>query len=208
MVAGLSSHLRSSLTTTRLRGLRVSIAAAAVVLASMIMLAPAASAHGAGCAYANTPIAGATHGQMQGAVICLINEQRAARGLPGLRGNPRLNRSAQGWTNDMVEHRAFTHGSDFASRISAVGFDWSNVGENIATGFETPSAVVAGWMASTGHCQNILSPVYREVGIGVSAHSIAGYSNVVGTWTQDFGLLMGQSPASSNWGPAEGCPYR
>jgi len=32
--------------------------------------------------------------------------------------------------------------TDFASRISAVGSDWSNVGENIATGYTSPATVV------------------------------------------------------------------
>jgi hypothetical protein len=62
-------------------------------------------------------------------------------------------------------------------------------------------------MASTGHCQNILSPTFREVGTGLSDRSIAGASSQGGTWTQDFGLLMDQHPASGDWRPAEGCPY-
>jgi hypothetical protein len=49
--------------------------------------------------------------------------------------------------------------------------------------------------------------MYRYVGTGVSDSSISGYSTLAGTWTQDFGLLMGQHAASGNWGPAEGCPY-
>jgi uncharacterized protein YkwD len=143
---------------------------------------------------------------MRSAVLCLVNRERTSRHLPRLAGNGRLNRSAQGWTNEMISHRDFTHGADFASRISAVGFDWSNVGENIAAGFHTPASVVRAWMQSTGHCQNILSPVYRMVGTGVSGGAPDG--NDTGTWTQDFGLWMGQHPASGNYGPAEGCPYR
>jgi uncharacterized protein YkwD len=159
------------------------------------------------CAATRTPIARASRAALQRAVVCLVNKERHRHGLPGLRENARLNRSAQGWTNVMVTHRDFSHGADFAARISAVGFDWSNVGENIATGYKTPAAVVKAWMASKGHCQNILNPMYREVGTGVADRSIAGYSSLSGTWTQDFGLLMGQHAASGNWGPAEGCPY-
>jgi uncharacterized protein YkwD len=176
-------------------------------LAASMSVASVAAAHGRGCAAAHTTIAHASRGRLQRAVVCLINQQRRSRGLPGLRESPRLNRSAQGWTNVMVTHRDFSHGADFAARISAVGFDWSNVGENIATGYATPTAVVKAWMASTGHCQNILNPVYRYVGTGVSDNSISGYSTLAGTWTQDFGLLMGQHAASGKWGPAEGCPY-
>jgi uncharacterized protein YkwD len=179
-----------------------------VALVASMSYAGVAAARGGGCAGARTSIAHASRTDLQRAVVCLINEQRNRRGLPGLRENQRLNRSAQGWTNVMVTHRFFGHGADFAARISAVGFHWSTAGENIATGYETPAAVVRAWMASTGHCQNILNPVYRYVGTGVSDNAIAGYSTQAGTWTQDFGLLMGQHPASGNRGPAEGCPYQ
>jgi uncharacterized protein YkwD len=178
----------------------------AMLVASMSFVSVAA-AKAQGCAAAHTTIAHASRAQLQRAVVCLVNQQRHSRGLPGLRENSRLNRSAQGWTNVMVTHRDFSHGADFAARISAVGFDWSNVGENIATGYAAPVTVVQAWMASKGHCQNILNPMYRYVGTGVSNKSISGYSTLAGTWTQDFGLLMGQHGASGNWGPAEGCPY-
>jgi uncharacterized protein YkwD len=178
----------------------------ALLIASMSFVSVAA-AKARGCAAAHTTIRHASRADLQRAVVCLVNQQRRSRGLPGLRESARLNRSAQGWTNVMVTHRDFSHGADFAARISAVGFDWSNVGENIATGYSRPVTVVKAWMASKGHCQNILNPQYRYVGTGVSDNSISGYSTLAGTWTQDFGLLMGQHAASGNWGPAEGCPY-
>jgi uncharacterized protein YkwD len=178
----------------------------AMLVASMSFVSMA-SAHGRGCASAHTTIAHASRAQLQRAVVCLVNQERHSRGLPGLRENPRLNRSAQGWTNVMVTHRDFSHGADFAARISRVGFDWSNAGENIATGYATPATVVKAWMASKGHCQNILNPIYREVGTGVANGMISGYSTLAGTWTQDFALLMGQHAPSGNWAPAEGCPY-
>ena len=179
-----------------------------VTLVASISFGSVAAASAHGCAAAHTTIAHASRAELQRAVVCIINHERHHRGLPGLRESSRLNRSAQGWTNVMVTHRDFSHGANFASRISAVGFDWSNVGENIATGYTTPAAVVRAWMASKGHCQNILNPQYRDVGTGVSDNSIAGHSTLAGTWTQDFGLLMGQHAPSGHWAPAEGCPYR
>jgi uncharacterized protein YkwD len=181
------------------------VAVAAVVIASMSFVSVAA-ARARRCAKANAPIAGASRAALQRAVVCLINQQRRSRELPGLRENALLNRSAQGWTNTMVASRDFSHGADFAGRISAVGFRWSDAGENIATGFRTPAAVVRGWMASRPHCQNILNPTYRYVGTGVSRRAITA-SGSGGTWTQDFGLVQGQPAASGNWAPADGCPY-
>jgi uncharacterized protein YkwD len=170
-----------------------------------IALTSAAAAQARGCAYAHSSIHAASQSRLRRAVVCLVNQERARRHLPGLVDNGRLDRSAQGWTDDMVTHRDFTHGADFASRISAVGFHWSSVAENIAAGYQTPASVVRAWMHSTGHCQNILSPVYRMVGTGVSTGAPSVRDS--GTWTQDFGLWMGEHAASANYGPAEGCPY-
>lgn len=161
-----------------------------------------------GCAHAHTRIGRVSRTGARRAVVCLLNRERRAHGLPTLRVSVRLNRSAQGWTNVMVRHRMFSHGADFAARISAVGFDWSRAGENIAAGYVTPASVVRAWMASTGHCQNILDPAFREVGTGVARRSALRRPSGGATWTQDFGLLMNQRPASGNWAPAAGCPYR
>lgn len=144
---------------------------------------------------------------MRSAVVCLIDRQRAAHRLPALHASALLDRSAQGWTNEMVSSGDFTHGSDFAARISAVGFDWSSAGENIASGFPTPRSVVRAWMGSTDHCRNILSPQYRDIGTGVSRHAVRGAATGPATWTQDFALPMGQRAPSGNWGPADRCPY-
>ncbi len=143
---------------------------------------------------------------MRAAVLCLINGERSSRRLPGLHESARLDRSAQGWTSVMGRGHSFTHGADFASRISAVGFRWSTAGENIAAGFPTPAAVVRAWMASPGHCRNILSPSFLDIGTGVSWASVTG-AHDPGTWTQDFGLPLGAHTPSANTGPANGCPY-
>jgi uncharacterized protein YkwD len=159
------------------------------------------------CPNASTSALGASAQEMRTAVVCLINQQRAQRKLPVLSDAPALDHSAQGWTDLMVLQNIFTHGSQFWTRISAVGYDWSNVGENIASGFATPTEVVKAWMASPDHCRNILNPNYANVGTGVNAHPVLVAASGSATWTQDFGLLMSQNAPSQNTGPANGCPY-
>jgi uncharacterized protein YkwD len=159
------------------------------------------------CLNANAAAASAPRQAMRDAVRCLVNEQRAAHGLPPLHASAQLTRSAQGWSDEMVARRMFSHGSNFAGRISDAGYTWTQAGENIATGLPTPRAVVRAWMADPMHCQNILNPSYRDLGVGVNGHHVAGAASGSGTWTQDFGLRMFRSPAASNWGPANGCPY-
>jgi uncharacterized protein YkwD len=160
-----------------------------------------------GCADANARVGEASVAALRSAVVCLINQQRETRHLPALGASALLNRSAQAWTNAMVSSDQFTHGTNFASRITAAGFVWRSAGENIATGFSTPRTVVQGWMGSTGHCQNILNPTYRSVGTGVSPRVVSGWATGAGTWTQDFALGMKQSAPSGNFGPMDGCPY-
>jgi uncharacterized protein YkwD len=161
----------------------------------------------ASCAKAKTPATTTNIAAMRAAVLCLVNAQRTSRGLPALREDPRLDRSAQGWSRSMVAGGVFSHGTDFAARITAAGFAWSAAGENIATGYPTPAAVVAGWMASLGHCRNILAPDYSAIGIGMVAKPVRGYASGPATWTEDFGLPMGHHAPSRNGAPAAGCPY-
>jgi len=60
-------------------------------------------------------------------------------------------------------------------------------------------------MASLGHCQNILTPTFRDVGIGEDPAGVGDASGA--TWTGDFGLRQLASAPSTDWGPADGCPY-
>ena len=59
------------------------------------------------------------------------------------------------------------------------------MGENIAAGYRSPEAVVEGWMASTGHRENILSVRYTEIGVGVTLLPTGQFSAY---WAQNFGV--------------------
>jgi uncharacterized protein YkwD len=162
------------------------------------------------CANATAQADRASAQAMRHAVVCLLNLQRTSRHLPALGELKRLDHSAQSWTDVMVWRDVFDHvalGSDPGARISAAGFSWSSIGENIATGYPTPRDVVSAWMSSTGHCQNILSPSFRYIGQGVSTRAIRGISSGPATWTTDFGLPAGASAPSRSSGPANRCPY-
>lgn len=157
------------------------------------------------CTGADTPITAASAATMRAAVLCLVNQQRALHNLPPLHESRQLDVSAQGWADTMVHTGIFSHGTNFTARIDATGYFWSNTGENIATGFTTPRAAVRAWMASAGHCENILDPTFADVGTGIQTLPLGNYTP--GTWAQDFGLTMSESVPSTNTGPASGCPY-
>jgi uncharacterized protein YkwD len=111
----------------------------------------------------------------------------------------------------MVAAHYFGHtgigGSSPALRISSAGFRWGAYGEAISTGFTTPGRAVASWLRSLVHCQILLSPEYRYIGVGVNRRHVAGWSSAGGTWTADLALPLGWASPSRNWGLADHCPY-
>lgn len=143
---------------------------------------------------------------MAAAVNCLVNQQRLLRGLPPLQPDAKLDFAAQTWTEAMIATDDFSH-ADLAGRLSATRYNWSEAGENIATGYLTPRDAVAGWMASPDHCSNILSPDYVSMGTGEAPAPVGSYASGPATWTQDFGVLMSQNSPSHDYAPANGCPY-
>lgn len=95
--------------------------------------------------------------------------------------NDLLEKAALNHSTDMNQKKFFSHtssaGSGAGPRIAAAGYNWKAYGENIAMGYADEKEVVAGWLKSPGHCSNIMSKEYKEMGA----------ANVNGYWTQEFG---------------------
>jgi uncharacterized protein YkwD len=90
-------------------------------------------------------------------------------------------------SRDMGDVNFFSHtGSDGLSvgdRVTNAGYVWTSVGENIAAGQPTIDAVMNAWLDSPGHCANIMSPTYTE--IGATSYTVSGSDYSI-YWTQDF----------------------
>jgi uncharacterized protein YkwD len=120
-------------------------------------------------------------------MLASINANRSANGQPPLGRCTTLDRAASGHSLDQAAHNTMTHtgsdGSTVAVRVEGAGYQgWTNIGENVATGYSSVDQVMTGWMNSTGHRANILNPNYTSVGFGL------GYgSSGQPYWTQDFG---------------------
>lgn len=89
----------------------------------------------------------------------------------------------------MAENRYFNHvsrnGKTIKNRIEDAGYTLSGmrsyyVGENIAAGQPSIKSVMNSWLKSEGHCKNIMSGTFRE--IGVAEHKLY--------WVQDFGMRI------------------
>ena len=134
----------------------------------------------------------------QSAMLAEINRRRASAQSCGSRGsfpaagalswNDQLFAAAAGHAKDMVARSFFSHtgssGSSVADRVSAAGYAWSTVAENIAAGQPSVTRVVDAWMNSDGHCANLMNPAFSELGAGyaVDPKSDAGIY-----WTALFG---------------------
>ncbi len=115
-------------------------------------------------------------------VVALVNEQRAAYGLPALTLNTQLCDGARLKSQDMAvngyfSHESPTYGSPF-DMMRSLGISYRTAGENIAMGYSSAEAVVNAWMNSEGHRANILSESYTEIGVGYIANG--------NYWTQWF----------------------
>lgn len=129
-------------------------------------------------------------------VLNLVNKLRAQQQSCGsesygpvdaLTWNASLTSAAQVHSNNMANYDFFSHtgldDSTVATRVTAQGYTWSYVAENIAGGQTTAQSVVDAWMTSDGHCKNIMSETPSEMGLACSANSDATYNYY---WTQVF----------------------
>jgi len=130
---------------------------------------------------ASTPPPVSATPAMAARALELVNEARARGAQCGAQSfgpAPLLTLSgtlagvAVGHATDMAVHDYFEHqdlsGESPADRVRAAGYHEKLVGENIAYGPQSVEEVVQGWLASPGHCENIMDPRFAQMGIGLA----------------------------------------
>lgn len=130
-------------------------------------------------------------------ILKQVNEARAQtrkcgrqtfEAAPALRWNGQLAQAALAHSRDMANQDFFSHqapdGSQVSDRASRADYKWSRIGENIAAGQGSVTQAVAGWLASPGHCSNIMKPDFTEMG---AAYATNPDSAATSYWTQVFG---------------------
>lgn len=99
-------------------------------------------------------------------------DQRMAA-APALAWSGALEQAASKHARDMAARREMSHtggdGSRMRDRVARESYAWSALGENVSAGYATVVAGLAGWMNSPGHCRNMMSPSFREVGVGAAS---------------------------------------
>lgn len=111
------------------------------------------------------------------------------RPAPALRWNARLGAAALTHSRDMAQHNYFAHagqdGRTAPARATDAGYAWRSIGENVAAGQGSVNQVVDGWLSSPGHCANIMSDKFTEMG---AAYATNPNSKASIYWTQVFGM--------------------
>ena len=131
-----------------------------------------------------SPPAAAQAGDVQAQVLALVNEARAKPRQCGTQAfaaarTVKLNVTLQGvapaHAEDMARYNYFSHtgrdGSKVAERASRAQYPWRAIGENIAAGQMQADLAVQGWLKSPGHCANIMSPAYTEMGVAFAVNT-------------------------------------
>ncbi len=110
--------------------------------------------------------------EMERSLLDAANRDRAARGLPQLRGDSVLAQAAHYHAQLMAERGEISHQfagePDVAQRGARVGGRFSRITENVAE-VTNPSSLHTLWMNSPGHRANLLDPKVNVVGIAVVA---------------------------------------
>jgi len=143
----------------------------------------------------NTPVTSTTVAtNLDNALLLkLVNDVRAKGCTCGttvmpavapLTWNEMLAKSSLDHSADMKATGIFTHdssdGTSFSARITAAGYKWRTVGENIAAGQKTEQQVFTDWLNSEGHCKNMMNVSFKDMGV----------ARVGDYWTQDFGAVQ------------------
>lgn len=120
-------------------------------------------------------------------VLTLTNGQRASAGCPALTSNPQLEAAAKKHNDEMARTGNFSHtgldGSTVGDRVTAAGYPFRVVAENIAAGQVSADEVVRAWMNSEGHRANIVNCELRDLGVAYAVDA-----NNRPYWTQNFGV--------------------
>ncbi|CAH0480951.1 unnamed protein product [Peronospora belbahrii] len=128
-----------------------------------------------------------------------VNIERVKAGLSALCTNSKLADAAMGHSEDMAVNDHMTHagsdGSTLSQRVTATGYEWDAIAENVAVGQKNVVSVVESWMNSDGHRANILASEYTMLG---AAYVYRGDTTNKHYWTQVFGTGETETCDSGN----------
>lgn len=139
--------------------------------------------------YTKPGILGITANIDQKRLIELTNTERLKKNLPKVVENEVLNIAAQLKAENMFAENYWAHfapsGKTPWDFILGSGYKFTFAGENLAKNFYSSEEVVAAWMASKTHRDNLLNENYEDIGIAVVEGVLNGQKTVL--IVQEFG---------------------
>lgn len=125
-----------------------------------------------------------------GAGATMSDASPAAVERATLRWNPQLAAAASRHAGAMARTRLFDHtgidGTTVRERVTATGYRWQSIGENLAAGHPTLEDALVGWLESRAHCEALIDPRFTEFGLARTVSSSP--SDAYGTyWTLVLG---------------------
>ena len=111
----------------------------------------------------------------------LINEYRVSQGLNSLEKINHISYKSEEHDEYMIANKVVNH-DDFVARSENIiqVLKAKTVGENVAYNFNTPESVVAAWLNSPAHKENIVGN-YTHFGIAIKSDPVTGkkyYTNI------------------------------
>ncbi|CAA6823648.1 MAG: SCP-like extracellular [uncultured Sulfurovum sp.] len=116
--------------------------------------------------------------------------------------NDKLYRAAYEHVQDLIASQTFSHDgsgteSDWSGyvlakkstqieRVENHGYSWERLGENLAGGavIDNVEKAVQSWLESDNHCENLMNPLFKEMGISMLRDESSLYTHY---WGQNFG---------------------
>jgi len=127
-----------------------------------------------------------------------VNQLRLQHNLPPLKLNAQLCDAAQAYAETLAQTgviaHADAHGRRADYRASAAGYFYHRLGENLAAGQPTWERALHAWLNSPDHRANLLTPDYRELGVGFAA----GATRYRTVWAQLLGARRTAYPVIIN----------
>lgn len=109
-------------------------------------------------------------------VLKYTNEARAEVGVAPLVLDETLSKAACHRAAEMDYYDTFSHtrpdGTSCFSVFDEYGIRYGWAGENIASGYPSPRAVVNGWINSPGHYANMINESFTKLGVGYTDHNM------------------------------------
>lgn len=141
-------------------------------------------------------------------IVTKTNSYRQQYHLSLLHEDPELSLAAKEKAEDMFAKDYWAHVAPDGVKpwdfINSSGYSYVYAGENLAKDFQKSEAIVAAWMESPTHRQNILNDNFRDIGVAVVNGTLDGYETTL--VVQLFGQRAGQFMAGSPTPPVEKTP--